>query len=66
MSFKLSGADCDLLTSYAIHQDSESIIAFCEATVDKQAGKPLPPDGSLVLTPDETDLMTALRAWKVA
>jgi hypothetical protein len=61
MSFKLDGVQRDLVTSYAIHQDSDSIIAFIEDLVTTQAGKPLPADNSLVLTPSEQKIIEGLR-----
>jgi hypothetical protein len=64
MSYKLSGHDTDLVRSYAIHQDTDSLVAFIEATVDKQAGKPLPPDPGITLTDAETQMIEALRALK--
>jgi hypothetical protein len=62
MSYKLSGFDRDTVKAAAIHQDYESLWAYIEALVDKQAGKPLPADGGLVLSDAETKIIEGLRA----
>jgi hypothetical protein len=64
MSYKLSGFDRDTVKAAAIHQDYESLWAYIEALVDKQAGKPLPANPGLTLTDGETQMVTALRVFK--